>query len=141
MSDITEKNTHEFCQGEVACLYPTIRYLLQILGTINDERLKKLVQEKIQQIRESSKNNLSDDTLEDRNVIKKTRKKLKTTNHEDELEALAFLSRTILSVVFVKKNDQIVSSVYVCYYGRKISSLKKCVYMIYDETLKHYAPL
>jgi len=143
MSDISEE-THEFRQGNVSCLFSTIRYLLQIKNTIDDKRLRELVNDKILQIKKLSKTNLSNDTNENNEVIKKTFdqiKQVKTTDNENELEALVLLYQIIFSVVFVTKNDQIASSVYVHYYGRNSLSLQRCVYIIYDETSKHYDPL
>jgi hypothetical protein len=106
---------------------------------MNNKRVCELVENKIRQIKE-----LSNDINKDNKVIRKTSgkiNKIKTSNNEDELEALVLLCRVVFSVVFITRNHEVTSSVYVRYYNRNRLPFQECVYMIYDETSKHYAPL
>jgi len=132
MSDISEE-THEFRQGNGTCFYSTIRDLLQIKDAIDNKSLHKLVNDKIKKL---SKQNLFNDTNENNKIIKN----VKTTDQENELKALVLLCKKIFSVIFVIKNDQIASSVYVHYYGGNLL-FQECVYIIYDEQHKHFDPL
>jgi hypothetical protein len=135
MSDISEE-THEFRQGNGTCFYSTIRDLLRIKDTMNNERLHKSVNDKIKQSKKLSKQNLFNDTNENNKIIKN----VKTTDQENELKALVLLCKKIFCVIFVIKNDQIASSVCVHYYGENLL-FQECVYIIYDEQHKHFDPL
>jgi hypothetical protein len=137
------KETHEFRQGDTSCLFSTIRYLIQNAEGIDNKSLCKLVKDKNHQREKLSKNSLCNGANENNQIVKKTCDqigKVKTTDKENELEALVLLCRIIFCVVFITKNDQVTSSVYVRYYGRNLS-FQECAYIIYHETSKQYAPL
>jgi hypothetical protein len=143
MTDISEE-THEFRQGTISDLFSVVRIVLGIAITMSNQRLGKLVNEKIRQSAEFFKEKLSNYSNGNNAIGEKTGdqiKKAKRNYYEKEFNALATICKIIFGIIYVTKDDNVTSSVHVHYYGEEISSNQECVYIICDETHKHVSPL
>jgi len=128
--------THEFCQTNgTPSVYFHIPDALQLAVKMTKEGIRKLVHDRIHCRNQLKKDSLLKNTNENNKIIEKNCDQDKKVVNENEFEVSAAITKIILCMTFVKTIDETKSSVRVRYYGENQT---QCIYMIYDETQKHF---
>jgi hypothetical protein len=138
--------THEFRRWEVkhdgSCLYSSFRYVTGNWNTMNNQRVRSQVADRI-----LMNNNLHTAALERCNryttVEDYCEKIQKGKLRDDELEvrALSMIGRILVRQVSIAKNNQGNNRITIWNYGEEARSFEECVYILYDEENKHYDPM
>ncbi|CAF1201775.1 unnamed protein product [Adineta steineri] len=137
-SDITEE-TRKFRLSDGSDFYNCV-----VLGTkinLDTKRAYELVQDRSSCRAKQAADTLPKNINEENEIINRKPRLCKantTTVTEDEIEILGLHTKTRLCIIYATKHNKIISSICVRYYG---NNYKESLYMVYDETQRHYCSL